>query len=215
MMDVQTTLPLGPAARTAVDTLDQLNRAREMALSVSRSLVRQAAHTIRALHRREWDEAERLAGLASASVGALREQLRPYPGLFHAGYVQDAFKEFVEARLLQAMVRNQSLPTNEDLEVEPAAYLNGMAEAASELRRYLLDALRSGVVLADRPEYERLLAVMDEVYTLLVTVDYPDAVTGGLRRSTDALRAVLERTRGDLTLSIQQAQLLAAMNAAR
>ncbi|GAC1649651.1 MAG: haloacid dehalogenase [Herpetosiphon sp.] len=214
-MDVQTTLPLGPAARTAVDTLDQLNRAREMALSVSRSLVHQAAHTIRALHRREWDEAERLAGLASASVGALREQLRPYPGLFHAGYVQDAFKEFVEARLLQAMVRNQPLPTNEDLEVEPAAYLNGMAEAASELRRYLLDALRSGVVLADRPEYERLLAVMDEVYTLLVTVDYPDAVTGGLRRSTDALRAVLERTRGDLTLSIQQAQLLAAMNAAR
>jgi translin len=51
------------------------------------------------------------------------------------------------------------------------------------------------------------------VYGVLVTMDFPDAITGGLRRSTDALRAVLERTRGDLTNSLQQEKLLRELQA--
>ncbi len=135
----------------------------------------------------------------------------PHPALLHAGYTQDALKEYAEAHLTLALVRGASLPTAEELQVEPAAYLNGLAEAASELRRYVLDALRKG----DTGDCERLLGAMDEVYSLLVTVDYPDAVTGGLRRTTDALRAVLERTRGDLTVSLRQEQLLAALERAK
>ena len=99
------------------------------------------------------------------------------------------------------------MPTADELGVEVQAYLNGMAEAASELRRQALDSLRK----ADNDEAERMLRVMDDVYSLLVTIDYPDALTGGLRRTTDALRAVIERTRGDVTNALVIARLQAAI----
>jgi translin len=187
--------------------LDATNAAREAALVISRALIRQCANTIRAIHRREWPEAEQLLRGAATTAAELRGPLNRYPAIFHAGYSQDAFKEYAEAHLTFALVRNLPLPTAAEIQVEPAAYLNGLGEAASELRRYLLDSLRRG----DTGDCERLLNAMDEVYSLLVTVDYPDAVTGGLRRTTDALRAVLERTRGDLTATLRQDQLIAAL----
>ena len=191
----------------AITQLDATNSAREMALVTSRALIRQCANAIRAIHRHAWPEAEELLRVAAATAAELRERLRPYPAIFHAGYSQDALKEYAEASLTLALVRGAMLPTAAGLGVEPAAYLNGLAEAASELRRYLLDSLRAGE-LADS---ERLLVAMDDVYSLLMTIDYPDAVTGGLRRTTDALRAVLERTRGDLTTTLRQEQLIAAL----
>ena len=198
------------AVELAVTQLDAINAARETALATSRILTRRCANTIRAVHRHEWPEAERLLDSAAATAGELRQRLLPHPALLHAGYTQDALKEYAEAHLTLALVRNLALPTADELGVEPAAYLNGLAEAASELRRYILDALRK----AETGDCERLLGAMDEVYSLLVSVDYPDAVTGGLRRTTDALRAVLERTRGDLTVTMRQEQLLAALERA-
>ncbi len=195
------------AVEAAIAQLDATNTARETALVTSRALIRQCANTIRAIHRHEWAEAEQLVAAATATAVELRGRLDIYPAIFHAGYSQDALKEYAEARLTLALVCNLPLPTPEDIQVEPAAYLNGLAEAASELRRYLLDSLRRG----DTSDCEHLLSAMDEVYSLLVTVDYPDAVTGGLRRTTDALRAVLERTRGDLTATLRQDQLIAAL----
>jgi translin len=187
--------------------LDATNQAREAAISTSRSLTRQCANAIRATHRHEWDQAQTLLAEAETSARALRERLADHPHLLFAGYTQDALKEYAEARLVYAMIHADNLPTAEEIAVEPAAYLNGMAEAASELRRYILDGLRSGDVQTG----ERLLAIMDDVYSLLITVDYPDAVTGGLRRTTDALRGVLERTRGDLTTAVRQEQLMIAL----
>ena len=191
----------------AIAQLDATNVAREMALATSRALIRQSANAIRAIHRHEWSEAAQLLGAADTAAAELRERLLAYPAIFHAGYSQDAFKEYAEARLTLALVRDTAVPTAMGLGVEPAAYLNGLAEAASELRRYILDGLRKG----STGDYERLLTAMDDVYSLLVTVDYPDAVTGGLRRTTDALRAVLERTRGDLTATLRQDQLITAL----
>ena len=190
--------------------LDAVNAARETALATSRILIRGCANAIRAIHRHEWTDAQRLLDSAAGTAVELRERLLPHPALLHAGYTQDALKEYAEAHLTLALVRNLRLPSAPELAVEPAAYLNGLAEAASELRRYILDALRTG----ETGDCERLLGAMDEVYSLLVTVDYPDAVTGGLRRTTDALRAVLERTRGDLTVTLRQEQLLAALTQA-
>lgn len=195
------------AVEAAIAQLDATNTARETALVTSRTLIRQCANTIRAIHRHEWTEAEQLVASATATAAELRSRLDLHPAIFHAGYSQDALKEYAEARLTLALVRHLPLPTAADIRVEPAAYLNGLAEAASELRRYLLDSLRRG----DTSDCERLLSAMDEVYSLLVTVDYPDAVTGGLRRTTDALRAVLERTRGDLTAALRQDQLILAL----
>ena len=154
------------------------------------------------------EDAVRLADEAGDALGQAQEALAPYPSLVGSGPLHDAAKEYAEARLTAAMVGDGPLPSAQELGVPAAAWLNGLAEAASELRRHLLDRLREG----DLSRSELLLATMDEAYGLLVTMDYPDAVSGGLRRTTDALRAVLERTRGDLTTTILQARLQASLD---
>ena len=191
----------------AVSDLEAKHQAREMALETSRSLIRQCANAIRAIHRHEWATAAQLLDEAAATQRRLRERLEDQPSILYAGYTQDAFKEFVEARCTYALVHGDPLPGHAELDVDAAAYLNGMAEAASELRRYILDGLRKHRV----EQGENLLERMDDIYSMLVTVDFPDAVTSGLRRTTDALRAVLERTRGDLTNAVRQNQLIDAM----
>jgi translin len=194
--------------------LEAKNIARDRALVESRQIIRFAANTIRALHRGDFMAADENLAAGRRMVEQTRFDLADRPDLYWAGYVQDAQKELAEAYLVGAMIRNSPLPGPREIHVENAPYLNGLAEAASEMRRYILDRIRTG-----RPdqmeEAERILGVMDDVYTNLLTVDYPDAITGGLRRTTDALRAVLERTRGDLTISIRQSELERALLAER
>jgi translin len=193
----------------SVARIEVSHAARERAISRSRALIRQCANAIRAAHRREFASALEQLGEARETAQALRAALGEHSDLLYAGYTQDALKEYAEATLVYAFLRGEQPPGAAELQVEPAAYLNGLAEAASELRRAILDGLRRG----ETARAEELLAVIDDVYGLLVTVDYPDAVTGGLRRTTDALRAVLERTRGDVTAALRQDQLTAALAA--
>jgi len=193
----------------AVARIEATHAARERALSASRALVRQCANAIRAVHRAEFESAQTLLGEATQTAQDLREGLAEHPNLLFAGYTQDALKEYAEAALVYAFLHGDPPPGPSIIHVDPAAYLNGLAEAASELRRAILDGLRHGEVARG----EALLTIMDDVYGMLVTVDYPDAITGGLRRTTDALRAVLERTRGDMTAAIRQEQLTAALAA--
>ncbi|GAB4429273.1 MAG: haloacid dehalogenase [Chloroflexi bacterium OHK40] len=190
-----------------VAQIEASHGAREQAIGASRALIRQCANAIRAAHRGEFVEAERLLAEAEATAGHLAVATAGYPEIRFAGYTQDALKEYAEAHLVLAFLAGREPPAAETIGVGPAAYLNGLAEAASELRRALLDGLRRGEV----ERGELLLQHMDDVYSALVTVDYPDAITGGLRRSTDALRSVLERTRGDMTAALRQEQLTAAM----
>lgn len=190
-----------------VAQIEASHGAREQAIGASRALIRQCANSIRAAHRAEFDEAGRLLEEAQATVALIDGATAGKPDIRFAGYTQDALKEFVEAHVVLAFLSGREPPSPADLGVEAAAYLNGLAEAASELRRAILDGLRRGEVARG----EVLLQLMDDVYSGLVTVDYPDAVTGGLRRTTDALRAVLERTRGDMTAALRQDQLTAAM----
>ncbi|MGI8969004.1 MAG: haloacid dehalogenase [Chloroflexota bacterium] len=186
------------------------NEARDRALVESRQIVRHAANAIRALHRGEHNTAARHLEDGRAMVAATQRDLADHPDIYWAGYVQDAQKEFAEANLVDAMIRGTTIPSADRLSVERAPYLNGMAEAASEMRRYVLDIIRSGVQ-EDMITAERVLGIMDDVYTSLITVDLPDGITGGLRRTVDALRAVLERTRGDLTISMRQSELARAL----
>ena len=185
------------------------NAVRDLTLNRSRELIRFCALSIRAIHRHEWDEAATLLKTAREAAAVMAAALASYADLYEAGYTQDALKELVEAHTLYACVRGEALPGPADLNVPAAAYLNGLAEAASELRRFILDLIR----LDRTAEGEPYLAVMDEVYSHLVTMDFPDALTGGLRRTTDALRGVLERTRGDLTVALRQEELQAALAA--
>ncbi len=185
------------------------NAARDVTLARSRELIRLCALSIRAIHRHEWDEAQQILDSAREAARIMSSDLTSYEDLYQAGYTQDALKEVVEAHVLHAYVRGLPLPGPSDIGIPAAAYLNGLAEAASELRRFALDLIRR-----DRTaEAEPYLAIMDEVYSHLVTIDFPDALTGGLRRTTDMLRGVLERTRGDLTVALRQEELQAALAA--
>lgn len=185
------------------------NAARDTAIARSRELIRHCAESIRATHRREWDTAREKLVVAQAAAQDLKDVVADYPDLYHTGYTQDALKEVVEAFATYAMVRGEALPTPESLGVEHAAYINGLAEAATELRRFILDILRRKD--GDSDEAERLLEWMDAIYDQLVTFDFPDAITSGLRRQTDVVRGVLERTRGDLTTTFQQQRLQTAL----
>jgi translin len=197
------------SVNTCAARLEASHKAREQALAISRMLVRQCANTIRATHRGSYEEAATMLKEAERIADTLHAAVANEPHLWSAGYTQDALKEYTEASLVYAFLSDHAAPSAEALRVEPAAFLNGMAEAASELRRAILDRLRRGEVA----QSEKLLEIMDEVYSLLIAVDYPEAITGGLRRTTDALRAVLERTRGDVTSAIRQEHLLQALAA--
>ena len=182
--------------------------AREGTLVASRRSIRASANAIRAIHRGEFDEAHRLMDESRASLDEGRLASRDaHPDIYFAGFLQDAQKEYAEARLTEAVVTGAAAPTPDDLGVEMAPYLNGMSEAIGEGRRAILDLLRRGDVASG----ERILAAMDDIYSLLVTVDYPDAITGNLRRSTDVARGILEKTRGDLTVSLVQQGLKDAL----
>lgn len=192
-----------------IDRLSSTSTIRDKALGDCRQLVRWSANSVRASHRGDIQEAAAELDHARQLAVLVATETRQTPSVYFAGYVQDAMKEYAEAAITNAIILGSAIPTPADLDVEDAAYLNGLAEAASELRRDVLDLLRGD-------ELERalaLLARMDEIYGVLVSIDFPDAITGGLRRTTDALRAVLERTRGDVTITMNQRRLETAIRA--
>ena len=184
----------------AIDDLNAKHAAREVAIKVSREIIRLSANAIRAVHRQEMDDAIELVDQAGAKVAEVRDLVRTeHPDLYYTGYTQDAQKEYAEARVTYAFIADIELPGPAEIGVETAPYLNGMAEAASELRRFILDSLRRD----DDSRSEELMGKMDDAYNVMVGIDFPDALTGGLRRTTDQLRGVLERTRGDLTMAMR------------
>lgn len=181
--------------------------ARDQALKRSRELIRFCSLSIRAAHRHEFADAVAQLQQADALAAAMAADLASYPDLYHAGYTQDALKELAEAHIVYALVHHDPLPEPERLAIPYPAYLNGLAEAAGELRRFILDLVR----LERLAETETLFAALDEIYSVLVTIDFPDAITAGLRRQTDMVRGVTERTRGDLTVAVRQQKLEQAL----
>jgi translin len=179
------------------------NTARERALPLCRDAIRHSANAIRAVHREDFEQAEKLVSAAGQKLAEAKAALSPHLETYFAGFVHDSQKEYAEASITLAIIGGRPLPRPQQLDVELPAYLNGLGEVVGELRRHLLDKLRAG----DVEHCESILAAMDDMYSVLVTMDYPDAMTGGLRRTTDSVRAILERTRGDLTVSVRQREL--------
>ncbi len=184
--------------------MDAKHAAREEALRGCRLLIQTCSKCIKHIHRSDFAEASRLLGEAKGLSHRIRDGLAAHPDLLYAGYLQDAEKEMVEASACLALISQSALPTQAEMGVGETSYMNGLGEAASELRRYVLDRVRAG----DLESGERLLDQMELIYDDLTTFDYPDALTGGLRRTCDALRAVIERTRSDLTLTRTQRDLM-------
>jgi translin len=192
-------------------TLDDLTRdlhsrfdakvaAREQALPAARRSIRASANAIRAVHRGELDRADELIGESRAALDEGLAAVASHPDVRFAGYLQDAQKEYAEARVTRALVVGDPLPGPEELGVEDAPYLNGVAEAIGEGRRHILDLLRAGEV----ERAQSMLDVLEDLYGVLVTMDYPDAITLNLRRSTDVARSLIEKTRGDLAIAAMQ-----------
>jgi translin len=190
--------------------LGEAHGAREIALPACRSSIRHAGLAIRAIHRADASAHDAEVAACEADLRTAQEALADHPALSHAGFLHDAEKEYAEARLTAAMVHGDELASHVELRVMPHSWLRGLAEAASELRRNVLDRLRAG----DLETGEALLAAMDDAYDALAAVEAPDALTGGLRRSVDTLRAVTERTRGDVTTTILQTRLQRALEGA-
>ena len=187
--------------------LSAKHQAREAGLPASRDAIRHCANSIRATHRGEFDEARRLIERARALIAEAGSALKDHPDVYHAGFVHSAQKEHAEAAITLALASGAPLPDPDDLGVGYPAYLNGMGEAVGEMRRHLLDTLRKG----DVGRCEEVLDYMDAMYTSLTTIDFPDGITAGLRRTTDMVRGVLERTRGDLTVARRQSALESQM----
>lgn len=185
--------------------LDARFTARERGLSDSRKAIRAAANTIRHLHRGEVSEARELVEESGRLLAGAQTALSGHPDVLHAGFVNDAAKEYAEARLVLAVFDGDPLPTHEDLGIDAVPYLHGLGETVGECRRRLLDSLRAGNI----EEAETLLVVMDDIVDLLASLDYPDGMTGGLRRTTDVARALVERSRSDLTATAVQERLRA------
>ncbi|MGH9101638.1 MAG: haloacid dehalogenase [Acidimicrobiales bacterium] len=202
---------LAGVAWAAATSLEAAHRAREAGLRSCRTTIRESSRAIRAVHRLDRETFGARLHDAEEALRAAQGSLAQFPEVAHAGFLRDAEKEYAEAVLTAALVGGELLPDAAALRIGLPAWLNGLAEAASELRRHLLDRLRDG----DPAAAEALLCEMDAVYELLVGVDYPDAITGGLRRTTDALRAVLERSRSDLTLTLVQERLVRALEGPR
>lgn len=195
---------LGEAVRK---TFDARHAARERGLALHRDVIRSSANSIRAAHRGEHQRACDLLAQAERLLTELDAVLKPFPEIYHAGFVHDCQKELAEASITLALLNDEPLPPPEQLKVQLPAYLNGLAEAIGEVRRHVLDLVRRGSLERCEP----LLQRMDDIYALLVTIDYPDAITGGLRRSTDVARSILEKTRGDLTVAMRQQDLEQAL----
>ncbi len=183
--------------------LSRKNEARERGLPLSRDAIRNCANAIRAIHRAEFERAEQLLQAAHIRIEEMKQALAQHPDLRYGGFVYDAEKEYSEAHATMALVRGEPLPDPDELGVDYVAYVNGLGEAIGEMRRHLLDDLRRG----DPARIEDLLSAVDDIYNLLISVDFPDAITSGLRRTTDIARGVLEKTRGDITLTFQQRSL--------
>ena len=175
---------LSEIAESVREHLDAKHHAREQALRLSRDVVRLSANAIRSVHRKEFDPARDLLAKARDNLAEIASALAGHADILHAGYVNDAQKEFAEANTTLALIAGEPLPTPTDLKISGAAYLNGIGETIGELRRHLLDELRAG----DLQRCE-------------------EALTSGLRRTSDAMRGSLERTRGDFTVAYSQRRL--------
>ncbi len=189
------------------ERFDQKTSGREKALQCSRKVIRSCANAIRAIHRHEWDLALELTAEAERELREAEAALRPFPEIFFAGFLQDAQIEYVEARCTYAIIRGEDFPSPKDLEIMEAPYLNGLGDTIGELRRHILDLMRH----RELERCEQLLKAMDEIYAVLVSIDYPDAITGGLRRRADVARSLIERTRGEYSIALIQAGLQDAL----
>ena len=144
----------------------------------------------------------RREGLIGESRAALDEGLAAvaeHADIRHAGYLQDAQKEYAEANLTMALGHR-----HRTCRARPTSTSRTPPISAGCPTRSARAGGDSSICFGEASveQAERLLAAMEEMYGVLVTMDYPDAITMNLRRATDVSRSLIEKTRGDLSISV-------------
>jgi translin len=190
-------------AAAARERLERIHQDRETAYATSRKVVQSASATIKQVHRGEFDHARASLEETARLTAEMLDAVAASPEVGYGGFVADAAREYAEAAIVLALIAGHDLPGPQDLDLEPVFWLNGLADAAGELRRHVLDLIRRAEVDAA----EDFLRAMDEIYQTVMSFDYPSGVTYGLRGRSDAVRGMVERTRGDLTNALRQARL--------
>ena len=190
--------------------LDAKFEARELALKNCRRIIRDSANAIRSLHRNEPERAEALLAEVRVLIAEAEEPLGDHRDIYYAGFFYDAVKEYAEAVITAALLDGRELPTPADIGLDAIPFLKGLGEAVGELRRRLLDQLRAGAIDDAEATFRR----MEEIITLLTALDYPDGMTGALRRTTDVARSLIERSRADLTMTVVQERVRRTLEAA-
>ena len=190
------------------ENFEKKDGVREHTLKLSRTIVRLSSRAIKSIHRDEFEQAKLMIEEASQLNHTIQSLLEDYPDIYHAGFVENGQKEYVEAAILYHILKDNEIPEPAQLGVEESAYLLGLGDVVGELRRTVLDLIR-----LDSPHKgEKILETMDEIYTSIMLFDFPEALSRGLRHKGDVARSLVERTRGDLTNAIGNAKLKESMS---
>ena len=185
------------------NSFDSIYNIREDSLKISRKSIQYASKSIRSVHRQELNEAEEYLIECQKCLSELMILTYDYPMIKYNGFVVDAEKEMVEASLVLTFEKDSILLFPSELNVSAVGYVGGLGDAIGEWRRRSLDLLRQLQI----DEASKYLSIMELGLDILCELDYPDGMTGGLRRISDNARSIIERTRSDITNASVQAQL--------
>ncbi len=175
--------------------LDEKERVREETLRVSREILKLSARTIAAMHRGAFVDGDVLRIIDLCKQ--LKKDLRDHKDMWHSGAVANSLQEAAEAAIVHALLKNERLPHPDDLAVTYPAYLLGLCDAVGELRRFALTALKDGRT----DDAEMYLERMDRIFAVISQYHYPKAIVP-VKVKQDQARGIIERTRGDVALSI-------------
>ena len=178
-----------------IKRFEKKDKIRERSLKLTRQAVRLSGEAIKAIHRGQSDVAESKLSDVRKILQETMEIVSDHLTPFHTRILETAQQEYVEASLLDAIVNNKKIHSPEELGVSDLSFLLGLGDVVGELRRYILDSIRSGSI----SEAERIFEVMDSIYYSLMSIDFPKGLIPNLRRKVDTARILLEKTHGELT----------------
>lgn len=192
---------LAEAVAHAERVLKEKDKLREEAFRDSREIQRAASGVLRAglpKGKAALVHAHEQLALASAHSKALERRLVEHPELYESGMLETPLQELAEAYVLLAYAEGESIPTFDEINVTPSAFLLGVADAIGEFRRQLVDSIRHGAIR----EAERYLDAMEEAFDAVAGISLPDAIVP-IRKKVDGARSLLERSRGEIALAVR------------
>ena len=177
-------------------SIDDKDKIREQALRTSREIIIGCRKAIQCIHQNLMKDAKNNIRKSSTKLQKLYELTANHPELYHAGFVENAAQELVEANCLYSVMRGKDLPDPDELQTTYSSYLLGLCDLVGELRRTALDSIRTGKA----KKADNYLSMMEEIYDVIIRFDYPSGLIP-IKKKQDMVRNLIERTRGELAVA--------------